>query len=108
MQPESGIALDIPPYDTYTFRCAASVPESILLQKSFEWRNAEGSVIRDNGNTILISHRSTNMPDSISELTVNDLSIGSHTYNCTVGISVPGGVDIVAHATGTVNVKGIV
>lgn len=105
MQPPTGIALDIPPYNTFTLRCAANAPENVLLQKSFEWRNG-GTVISDNGNTVLISHRNINMPQSISELTVNDLSVGSHTYFCTVSMSVPGGVDIAVHASGVVNVKG--
>lgn len=106
MIPETGIALDIAPYNTFTLRCAARTPDSVLLQKSFEWRN-DGSVINDNGNTILISHRNANMPQSISELTVSDLSVGNHPYFCTVSISVPGGVDIVANASGIVTVKGI-
>lgn len=105
MQSPTGIALDIPPYNTFTLRCVANAPESVLLQKSFEWRN-RGNVISDNGNTILISHRNINMPQSISELTVNDLSVGINTYFCTVSISVPGGVDIVVHASGIVTVKG--
>ena len=105
MQPQTGIALDIPPYNTFTLRCAAIAPENVLLQKSFEWRNG-GTVINDNGNTILISHRNINMPQSISELTVNDLSDGSHTYFCTVSMSVPGGDDIVAQDSGIVTVKG--
>ena len=105
MQPETGTALDTPPYNTFTLRCAASAPDNVLLQKSFQWREG-GNVITDNGNTVLISHRNTNMPQSISELTVSGLSVGNHLYFCSVSISVPGGVDIIVHATGTITVKG--
>lgn len=105
MQPQIGTVLDVPPQNTFTLRCAATVPESVLLQKTFEWRNG-GSIISDNGNNILISHRNTSMPESISELTVNGLSIGNHTYFCSVSISVPGGVDLVTHASGVITAKG--
>ena len=105
MEPEVGIALDIVPYNTFTFRCVANVPDTVLLQKSFEWRHG-GNLIRDNGNTILISDQNTNMPRSTSELTVNALSIGSYTYLCSVSMLVPGGVNLVVHASGTVTVRG--
>lgn len=105
MQPEVGTALDIVPYNTFTFRCEATAPNTVLLQKSFEWRNG-GNLISDNGNTVLISHLNTNMPQSISELTVNGLSIGSHTYLCSVSMLVPGGVNLAAHSSGTVTVRG--
>jgi hypothetical protein len=105
MQPETGTALDNPPYNTFTLRCVGRAPDRVLLQKSFVWRNG-GSVISDNGNTILISHRDTNMPESTSELTVTGLPVGSHTYYCSVSMSIPGGVNIVAHASGVVTVKG--
>ena len=105
MQPETGTALNIPPYNTFTLRCIATAPDTVLLQKSFEWRNG-GSVISDNGDTVLISHLNTNMPESISELTVNDLAVGNHTYFCTASMSVPGGVTIADDASGIVHVKG--
>ncbi len=105
MQPQTGTALDISPYNTFTLRCAGSAPESVLLQKSFEWRKG-GTVLSDNGNTVLISHHNINMPQSISELTVNELSTGNHLYFCTVSMSVPGGVTIVDHASGIVSVRG--
>ena len=105
MQPETGSALSIPPYNTFTLRCVATASDGVVLEKTFEWRN-EGNVIMDNGNTILLSQRDTNMPLSVSELTVNDLTIGNHTYFCSASMLVPGGVNIVAHATGTIHVKG--
>lgn len=105
MHPEVGTALDIPPYNTFTFRCAARAPDTVLLQKSFEWRNGR-NLIRDNGNTVLISHQNTNMPQSISELTVNGLSIGSHTFLCTVNMMIPGGENLANSASGTVTVEG--
>lgn len=105
MQPAAGVAVDIPPYNSFTFRCSANAPDSVLLQKQFEWRSG-GRVIRDDGNMILISHRNLNMPQSISELTVNDLTIGIHSYSCNVRMSVPGGPDATAQTPGMVNVKG--
>lgn len=105
MQPETGSVLDVPPHNTFTLRCVATAPENVLLQKTLEWRNG-GNIINDNGNTILISHRNTNLPQSTSELTVNSLIIGSHTYFCSVSMSVPGGVDLVVHASGVITVKG--
>lgn len=105
MQPEAGAALNIPPYNSFTLRCAATAPDGVVLEKTFEWIN-NGNVIMDNGNTVLLSYRDTNMPQSISELTVNDLMIGNHTYFCSASMLVPGGVNIVAHATGTIHVKG--
>lgn len=105
MQPQTGIALDIPPYNIFTLRCVASVPDTVLLQKSFEWRNG-GNVIGDNGNTVLISHHNNSKPQSISELTVNGLSVGSHTYFCSVSMLVPGGDTLVAHTSGSVTIQG--
>ena len=105
MQPQTGTALDIPPYNTFTLRCASRAPERVLLQKSFEWRMGN-SILSDNENTILISHHNTSMPLSVSELTVNDLLIGSNTYFCNVSMSVPGGNNIVAHTSGVVIVRG--
>lgn len=105
MQPESGSVLDMPPFNTFTLRCAARAPDSVLLRKSFQWREG-GTVISDNGNTLLISHRNTSMPQSISELIVSGLSVGRHTFFCTVSISIPGGVDLTIHASGIVTVKG--
>ena len=107
MQPEAVSALDIAPYNTFTLRCVASASTGVQLLKSFEWRTG-GSVVTDNGNTVLISHRNTSLPQSVSELTVNDPSVGNHTYFCSVSMSVPGGVELVAHATGTVTVKGTI
>ena len=107
MQPERGVVLDVPPFNTFTLRCAARAPESVLLEKSFEWRSG-GNVVSDNGNNILISHRNTRAPESTSELTVSSLSPGNHTYFCTASMSVPGGVDLTVHASGVITVKGIV
>ena len=106
MQPETGRALDVPPLNTFTLRCVADAPDNVLLQKSFQWRNG-GNVISDNGNTILISHQDSSLPQSISELTVSSLTIGSHTYFCSVSMSVPGGVDLVAHSSGVITVNGM-
>ena len=105
MQPPAVTALDILPYNTFTLRCIGNVPVNVFLEKSFVWRNGS-NVITDNGNTFLISDHNTNMPQSTSELTVNEPSIGSHTYNCTVSISVPGGLDVFAFTTGIVTVEG--
>lgn len=105
MQPETGSVLDMVPFNTFTLRCAARTPDSVFLRKSFQWREG-GTVISDNGNTVLISHRNASMPQSISELIVTSLSVGRLTFFCTVSISIPGGVDLTAHASGTVTVKG--
>lgn len=108
MQPETGIALDVSPYNTFTLRCTASVPDTVLLQKSFDWREEEGgSAISDNGNSILISRQDLSRPESISELTLNDPSVGNHTYFCTVNMSVPGGMNIFSHSSGILTVKGL-
>lgn len=107
MQPESVTALDISPYNTFTLRCFADVPSNVLLLKSFEWRNGS-TTISDNGNTILISDRNTNKAQSTSELTVDNPSAGSYTYVCSVTISIPGGADLVAQASSSVTVKGMV
>lgn len=106
MQPESATALDIAPYNIFTLRCVANAPEGVLLEKTFEWRNG-GNIIRDNGNTVLISHRNTTMPRSTSELIVNNPSVGSQMYFCTVTMSVLGGVDLVAHSSASVIVRGM-
>lgn len=106
MQPETGSVLDIAPFNIFTLRCAALAPDSVFMRKSFQWREG-GTVISDNGNSVLISHHNTSMPQSISELIVSDLSIGRHTFFCTVSISIPGGVDLTIHASGIVTVKGI-
>ena len=106
MQPEAGTALDIQPFNTFTLRCLARAPDGVLLQKTFEWRTG-GNTLTDDGSTTLISHRNTSMPQSVSELTVSDLSRGSHTYFCSVSMSVPGGVNLVTHASGLVTVKGM-
>lgn len=106
MQPETGTALNVSPYNTFTLRCAASVPDTVLLQKSFEWSDGEGNPISDNGNSILISRRDLSAPKSISELTVNNPSIGNHTYFCTVSMSIPGGLNISNYTSGVVIVKG--
>ena len=107
MQPPSVTALDVLPYNTFTLRCVASAPTNVILQKSFVWRNGS-SVITDNGNTVLITNRDTAMPDSTSELTVNEPLIGSYTFYCTVSMSVPGGLDISTFTTGTATVEGII
>ena len=106
MQPEIGSVLDISPFNTFTLRCAAFAPDSVFLRKSFQWREG-GTVLSDNGNTVLVSHHNTTMPQSISELIVSDRSVGRHTFFCTVGISIPGGVDLTAHSSGIVTVKGM-
>ena len=105
MQPQAETALDIPPFNTLVLRCIARAPDSVLLQKSFEWQR-EAEAISDNNMTIVISYPDTNMPQSISELTLTDLSIGIHTFFCTVNMSIPGGVDITVRVSGVVTIKG--
>ncbi len=105
MQPETGTALDVSPRNIFTLRCLASVQDNVLLPKIFEWRD-EGGPIADNGNTILISHRGTSLPQSVSELTVSALSVGSYTYFCTVSLAILGGNNLVADVSGVVNVRG--
>ena len=105
MQPSAVTALDILPYNTFTLRCIANAPVNVFLQKSFVWRNGS-SIITDNGDNVLISDRNTDMSQSISELTVNEPSIGRYTYYCTVSVSVPGGLDISTFTTGVVTVEG--
>ena len=105
MQPPSVKALDILPYNTFTLRCVASAPANILLQKSFVWRNGS-NIVTDNGNNVLITNHNVAMPVSTSELTVNEPSIGSYTYYCTVSMSVPGGLDLSTFTTGRAIVAG--
>ena len=105
MQPPSVKALDILPYNTFTLRCVASAPENIFLQKSFVWRNGS-NIVTDNGNNVLITNHNVAMPVSTSELTVNEPSIGSYTYQCTVSMSVPGGLDLSTFTTGRATVAG--
>lgn len=105
MQPETAAALNVPPYNTFTLRCIATVPDNVLVQKSFEWRD-EDNVVNDNGNTILISRRNTSVPQSVSELTVNDPSVGSHSYSCIVRMVIPRGLNIDGNGSGIVTVRG--
>lgn len=110
MEPEAVAALTVRPYNTVTLRCVASVPDDVLLQKSFEWREGD-DVLTDNGDTIVISRRNANMPESVSELTVNNPSIGSHTYFCITRITIPPlarGLIIDGNASGYVIVRGMV
>ena len=107
MQPSSVTALDVIPYNTFTLRCVASAPANVVLQKSFVWRNGS-SVITDNGNNVLITNHNTAMPVSTSELTVNEPSVGSYTFYCTVSMSVHGGLEISAFTTGTASVEGMI
>ena len=106
MEPERGSVLDMAPFNTFTLRCAALAPDSVFLRKSFQWREG-GTPISDNGDTLLISHRNTTMPRSISELTVSALPVGRHTFFCSVSISIPGGVELSSHASAIVTVKGL-
>lgn len=105
MQPPVVTALDVLPYNTFTLRCVARAPTNVLLQKSFVWRNGS-SIITDDGNNVLITNRNAAMSVSTSELTVNEPSVGSYTFYCTVSMSVPGGLDISTFTTGTANVDG--
>lgn len=109
MQPEIAAGLTVRPYNTVTLRCVASVPDDVLLQKSFEWREGD-DVLTDNGATVVISRHNANMPESVSELTVNNPSIGSHAYFCIVRITIPPlarGLIIDGNASGNVIVRGI-
>ena len=109
MLPEIAAALTVRPYNTATLRCVARVPDDVLLLKSFEWREGD-DVLADNGDTVVISRRNTNMPESVSELTVNNPSIGSHTYFCVVRIVIPPlarGLTIGDNASGNVIVRGM-
>ena len=88
----------------------ASVPDDVLLLKSFEWREGD-DVLADNGDTVVISRRNANMPESVSELTVNNPSIGSHAYFCVVRIVIPPmarGLILDRNTSGNVIVRGMV
>ena len=63
-------------------------------------------MITDNGDTVLIANLNSAMPESTSELTVNEPAIGIYTYYCTVTISVPGGLDVSTFTSGIATVEG--
>ena len=105
MAPETSAALTVLPYNIVTLRCVANVPETVLIEKYFEWRESD-NVISDNGNSILISDHNTSQSESLSELTVINPSVGSYTYVCVVSLLIQNGLGIDGNASGVVTVRG--
>ena len=111
VQPPVALARDstAQPYDTFTLRCTAVASDGVTVAKSFEWiRGPPGSqtVVGHNGNTISIRNYDLRSPQSTSLLTVTGEPLGSYVYNCTVRMSVPGGLDRVASAAASVEITG--
>lgn len=111
VQPPVAFARDsiAQPYDTFTLKCTATASDGVIVAKSFEWsRGPPGAqtVVGHNGNTISIRNYDLWSPQSISLLTVTGEPVGSYLYNCTVRMSVPGGLDHVASAVANVEITG--
>lgn len=106
MLPGTLAALNVSPYNIFTLRCVASVPDTVLIEKSFEWREGDDK-ISDNGNNILISNHNTSQPESLSELTVRNPSVGSHAYICIVSLLIQSELEIKNNASGIVTVRGM-
>ena len=73
--------------------------------KTFQWEE-EGTLVRDNGVSVLISNVNISIPESYSDLTISGLSVGRHTYSCIVTLPVPNGNNLSVRATGVVIVNG--
>ena len=84
---------NIAPYNTFFLTCTATVPQGVVLPKSFVWRRRIGSSITnlirltDNGDSILINSTNLDQPTSTSVLMVKETSAGDYRYRCRVELS---------------------
>ena len=83
---------NIAPYNTFFLTCTATVPQGVVLPKSFAWRRRIGSSITnlmrltDNGDSILINSTNLDQSTSTSVLTVKETTAGDYRYRCRVDL----------------------
>ena len=81
------------PYNTFNLTCTASVPESVVIQRTLTWSRKIGSgetglaEITDNGNTIRIMTSDLTAADVTSVLAVTETVPGDYRYRCEVELS---------------------
>jgi len=84
---------NIAPYNTFFLTCTATVPQGVVLPKSFAWRRRIGSSITnltrltDNGDSILITSTNLDQSTSTSVLTVRETTAGDYRYRCRVDLN---------------------
>jgi len=84
---------NIAPYNTFFLTCTATVPQGVVLPKSFAWTWKIGSSttsltrLTDNGDSILINSTNLDQPASTSVLTVRETTAGDYCYRCRVHLS---------------------
>ena len=79
---------NVPPYNTFSLTCTATVPEGVISSKTFSWRrkrNSPGSesdfqIINNNNNTTI----DFDVLNSQSVLTVTETVGGIYIYQCSV------------------------
>ena len=89
IQPPSLISFDVEPYNTFVLSCTATVHDSVIVSKSFQWkRGPEGAeeILSNNGDTLMIAHSNTNAITSSSVLTVTENTPGSYRFVCTANL----------------------
>ena len=105
ISPQISTILDVPPFNVFNMRCSSIAPESVVTVKTIQWEE-EGTIIGDNGISVLISYVNTSIPESYSDLTISGLSVGRHTYSCIATLPVPNANNLSVRATGVVIVNG--
>ena len=79
---------NVPPYNTFSLTCTATVPEGVISPKTFTWQKRRTGPGSGSGFQIVSNSESTviepDIPDSQSVLTVTEEVDGVYVYQCLV------------------------
>ena len=104
IQPPNLISFDVEPYNTFTLYCTATVHDSVIIPKYFQWKQGpEGAeeILSANGVTVMIVHSNTNATSSSSVLTVTENTPGSYRFVCTANLQFSEAQDIISVSDST-------
>ena len=92
LEPNTTRLPTVPPYNTFTITCTATVPKGVVAGKTIEWKRRIGTSggltqITNSNNGIQIETTGLNQPETISVLTVTETAPGDYSYRCRVDIS---------------------
>ena len=81
---------NVPPYNTFSLTCTATVPEGVVSPKTFTWQRRIGpgsgsafQMVSNSDSTVI----EPDIPDSQSVLTVTEEVNGVYVYRCLVRLA---------------------
>ena len=79
---------NVPPHNTFSLTCTATVPQDVTLPKSFSWKRRSGESleeVRNDSSTVnRIANSNLDQPVSTSILTVTETAAGTYHFQCQV------------------------